>query len=62
MAVCSIIADNYVDFVISKYAEDAVIIFHGYPENITETSTKFIEHDRLSRKKQFNEIVFNELL
>jgi hypothetical protein len=56
------ICDSYVDFVKSKYTEKAVVIFDGYPGNMAEVFTKFVERKRRSRKMISNEVVFNDTM
>ncbi|GBM77634.1 hypothetical protein AVEN_34459-1 [Araneus ventricosus] len=51
-----------VTYVRSEYTLNAIIVFDGYPEDVANRSTKYVERSRLSRKTASVDILFGETM
>ncbi|GBM95127.1 hypothetical protein AVEN_250174-1 [Araneus ventricosus] len=58
----SLICDNYVTYVRTKYKSTALVILDGYPKNETIGGTKFAEPARRTRKQMSSEVMFDETM
>lgn len=56
----SLICDAYIEYVVSKYTSNCVVVFDGYPDDAMKLSTKFAERVRRARKHSSVDIIFDE--
>lgn len=50
---------SYVTYVKSHYGSSVTVVFDGYPENVTDQSTKFTERSRREKKNSSVNIIFD---